>query len=103
MWGDNSKNCPLLDSHQKEDTQTQNKTRQNYYTCRRLRTSKTMTGIHIGVNVTSKNKIKYSKIYCIPRSRNFFCHSHAERSVSSIGVSDFHPNSLLANEGSAHT
>ena len=25
-----SKNCPLLDSHQKEDTQTQNKTRQNY-------------------------------------------------------------------------
>ena len=34
--------------------------------------------------------------HCTPVSRKCSCHFHAERSVSSIGVSAFQPSSLLA-------
>ncbi len=47
-----------------------------------------------------KTKISF---YCIPLSRNFNCHSQAERKVSSIVSTAFQPSSLLAKSGLAQT
>lgn len=45
----------------------------------------------------------WDNAYIIPFSRRWSCHFHADAIVSASGVSAFHPSTVLARVGSAHT
>ena len=102
-------------------TQTQNKTRQNYYAnylflpWGKMHAMDIRIGIaHSGLHINQQMRgsicsvfllilLKIFSNYCMPLSRSFSCHFQAESKVSSMLVSAFHPSSVLASVGSAQT
>ena len=93
-------------------TQTQNKTRQNYFTSLCLHIKYNLPNLHIHIYTRGYRQLVITTLekrcyilynYCIPSSLNFCCQAQAERNVSSMVDSAFHPNTLFARSGFAQT